>query len=110
MRWPWGIAPSAATGSGGFNTTNYAITYATTGTITINPLTLTVAGISGTGRTYNAATSDALSGAPALSGLFTGDQVTLTGAGVGTLANAHAGSEARARLARRAGDEATGKS
>ena len=91
----WGITPSAATGSGGFNTSNYTITYATTGRLTINPLALTVSGISGTNQTYNGSTSDALSGTAALSGNYiSGDNVTLTGTGLGTLASANAGSEA----------------
>jgi hypothetical protein len=89
----WGISASAATGTGGFNTTNYDISYAG-GTLTIDPLALTVTGISGTGRNYDGTTSDALAGTPSLLGKISGDNVFLTGTGVGTLASANAGSEA----------------
>ena len=60
----------------------------------ISAKALTVSGISGTSRPYNGSTSDALSGTAALSGYISGDNVTLTGPGVGTLASASAGSEA----------------
>ncbi len=89
----WGISASAATGTGGFNSTNYSISYVS-GTLTISPLALTVSGIAGTSRAYNGSTSDALTGTPVLSSNYvSGDNVTLTGTGVGTLASASAGSE-----------------
>ena len=55
---------------------------------------LTVSGIAGTDRTYNATTADALSGTAALSGKVSGDSLTLNGPGVGTLDSPNAGTEA----------------
>src|SRR5205823_5039547 len=84
--------PSAATGPGVFN---YHITYTTaTNGLVVNVLDLTVTGISGTDQTYNGGTSNLLSGTPALSSNYrSGDDVSLNGTGVGTLASANAGSE-----------------
>jgi MBG domain (YGX type)/YDG domain len=72
---------------------NYAIGY-TDGTLTVNAAPLTVTGISGTGRAYNAGISDALTGPGSLSGLYNGQTLTLGNATSGTLASANAGSEA----------------
>jgi len=52
-----------------------------------------VNGLSGTARTYNGLTSDALTGTGALSGLQNGETLTLANATSGRLASANAGSE-----------------
>ncbi|PKO92016.1 MAG: hypothetical protein CVU16_07565 [Betaproteobacteria bacterium HGW-Betaproteobacteria-10] len=49
---PYAIAPSAASGTGGFNTTNYTISYGN-GTLTVNKAPLTVTA-SNDSKTYNA--------------------------------------------------------
>jgi filamentous hemagglutinin family protein len=88
------VAGYAITASGAvISSGNYAIGY-TNGTLTVNAAPLTVTGISGTGRAYNAGTSDALTGPGSLSGLYNGQTLTLGNATSGTLASANAGSEA----------------
>jgi filamentous hemagglutinin family protein len=81
-------------GTGGGLAANYVLTQPTLSNVTITPATLTISGYSGTGRAYNASTTDALSGAGTLSGLVNGDTLTLGGNTIGTLASANAGSEA----------------
>jgi hypothetical protein len=73
---------------------NYVLTQPTLANVTITPAPLTVTGLSGTARTYNATTVDALSGTGSLSGLFNSETLTLGGIANGTLASANAGSEA----------------
>jgi fibronectin-binding autotransporter adhesin len=72
---------------------NYTLTQPTLANVTITPAPLTVSGLSGTGRTYNGATLDALTGTGTLAGLQNGETLGL-GAVTGTLASANAGSEA----------------
>lgn len=73
---------------------NYTVSYADNTTSTINKAPLTVSGLSGTSRTYNGSTVDALTGTGTLSGLISGETLTLGNAVNGTLASANAGSEA----------------
>src|SRR5262249_31421956 len=90
----WTLTPSAASFSSG-SAGNYSITYLNAGTgLIVNPVALTVTGISGTNRAYDGTTSDPLSGTPSLSGNVAGDSVTLGGTGVGTLASRNAGTQA----------------
>jgi len=70
---------SGATGTGGFNTTNYAISYATTDGSRSASWGLTVSGISGSNQTYNAGTNDPLTGTASAVGQITNDNVSLTG-------------------------------
>ena len=80
-------------GTGGGLAANYVLTQPTLANVTITPATLTVSGYSGTGRAYNASTTDALSGTGTLVGLFGSDTLTLGGNANGTLTSANAGSE-----------------
>ena len=73
---------------------NYVLTQPTLANVTVTPAALTVTGLSGTARTYNATTVDTLSGTGSLSGLFGVETLTLGSATNGTLASANAGSEA----------------
>ncbi len=73
---------------------NYTLTQPTLANVTISPAPLTVTGLSGTNRTYNGSTTDALSGTATLNGLVNGETLTLGNTGSGTLASANAGSEA----------------
>ena len=59
----------------------------------IAPRPLTVTGITGTNRTYNGTTVDALSGTAVLSGLVDGQALTVGNATSGTLGSANAGSQ-----------------
>jgi hypothetical protein len=61
---------------------------------TITPATLTLTGLSGTARVYDGTQVDVLAGASVLSGLVTGESLTLIGTANGTLTSANAGSEA----------------
>ncbi len=72
---------------------NYALPTMATGAIgeiTVAPLT--VSGVSGVNRVYDGTTTAGLSGTAALSGLFSGDDVTLGGTGSGTFASKNVGS------------------
>ena len=96
----WTITASAATG-GTFNAGNYTITY-DTGTQTITPAALTIAGMTAAGKTYDASTTATVNNsADTLSGVVSGhnngggtsDVVTLGGTGntSGTFSSANAG-------------------
>jgi len=50
------LVPSSASGTGGFNSTNYTISYAA-GSLTVNPLNLTITANAQTGATYGTAYS-----------------------------------------------------
>ena len=50
------LVPSGATGTGGFNSTNYTISYAA-GSLTVNPLNLTITASAQSGATYGTAYS-----------------------------------------------------
>ena len=88
---PYAIVPSTATG-GTFSAGNYNITYGN-GSLTVTPAALTVTGLSGTNRTYNGTTVDALTGTAVLSGLQNGETLILGNTANGALASANAGIE-----------------
>jgi hypothetical protein len=73
---------------------NYVLTQPTLANVTITPAPLTLSGLSGTDRSYNRGTIDALTGTGLLSGLIGSETLTLVNANYGTLASANAGSEA----------------
>ena len=73
---------------------NYNLTQPSLANVTIAQAPLTVSGLTGTSRPYNGSTVDALSGTAALSGLVSGETLTLGGTSSGTLASANAGSQA----------------
>ncbi|MBD8052046.1 beta strand repeat-containing protein, partial [Limnohabitans radicicola] len=85
-----GIVASAATGSGGFNTTNYAISYVAAG-LTVNPKPITLGGQVVNHKTYDGTTSAVLNSSGAtLNGVVNGDAVTLDASGAyGTFASAN---------------------
>ena len=80
-------------GTGGGLAGNYVLTQPTLANVTITQAPLTVGGYSGTGRVYNASTTDALSGTGTLVGLFGSDTLILGGNTNGILTSANAGSE-----------------
>jgi hypothetical protein len=90
---PYTITPSAATG-GTFSANNYNITY-TNGSLTVNPLAVSVATVNGATRAYNG-TANAGSSLLTVSNAINGDTVTLSGNGV--LAGSGAGTEALSSL------------
>jgi hypothetical protein len=80
---PYSIVPSAASG-GTFNPANYLITYAN-GTLTINPVTVTVAGITAASKVYDGTTTATINTSGAtLNGVLSADKgdVTLMTSGV----------------------------
>jgi uncharacterized protein YkwD len=80
---PYSIVPSAASG-GTFNPANYLITYAN-GTLTINPVTVTVAGITAASKVYDGTTTATINTSCAtLNGVLSADKgdVTLMTSGV----------------------------
>jgi filamentous hemagglutinin family protein len=79
--------------NGNYLASNYVLTQPTGLTASITPAVLTLTGLSGTSRPYNGSTADTLSGTPILSGLVTGESLTLSGTATGTLASANVGSE-----------------
>ena len=87
-----GTAITIANGTG--LSSNYVLTQPTLANVTIAQAPLTVTGLSGTNRTYNSSTVDALSGTATLNGLVSGQSLTLGGTTNGTLASANVGSEA----------------
>jgi len=91
---PYTITPTAATG-GTFSASNYNITYVN-GTLTVNPLAVSVATVNGATQVYNGSTN-AAANLLTISNLINGDSVTLSGNA--TLAGSNAGSEALASLA-----------
>lgn len=61
----------------------------------VNPRELTITGLKGVGRTYNQSLAVSLSGTPALSGVLTSDQgtVSLGGSATATIANTNVGTK-----------------
>jgi hypothetical protein len=84
---PYAITPSAATGTGGFLASNYAITY-NPGALTVNPLALVLSGT----RLYDG-TATAAFGILSISDVVGSDNVTLA-SGNATLAASSVGPEA----------------
>ena len=78
----------------GTNAKNYTLQEPTNVTGTINPKTVTVSGVKGTGFVYDTSTTDPLTGTPVLSGLVTGQALTVSNYSVGTLASPNYGTEA----------------
>jgi hypothetical protein len=70
---------------------NYSLTQPTLSNVTITQAPLTVTGLTGTGRNYNGSIVDALSGTAMLSGLVSGESLTLGGTASGTLDSANVG-------------------
>ena len=87
------ITLANGTGPNGGLASNYTLTQPTLAKVTISPAPLTVSGLTGTNRTYNGSTTDALSGTATLNGLQNGETLTLGNTTTGTLASANAGSE-----------------
>jgi hypothetical protein len=85
----WGITPSNAAG-GSFTPSDYSITYATTGRLTINPLALTITGLSGTNKVYDGTAGDSITGSPTLNTVVLGDVVNLNN-GTASFANKNVG-------------------
>ncbi|MEI6802566.1 MAG: MBG domain-containing protein [Burkholderiales bacterium] len=81
------------TAANGVSNSNYYLT-AQPGNMTASIMAreLTVSGLSGTSRAYNGSTIDALSGTAVLSGLVSGESLSVGGASSGTLSSANAGS------------------
>ncbi|WP_343587055.1 YDG domain-containing protein, partial [Herbaspirillum sp.] len=71
------------------NQQGYIISYAN-GTLTVNPASLTVTGITASNKTYDAGTAATLSGTAAVTALGS-DVITVSGTGVGTFANKNVG-------------------
>ena len=69
----WTVTPSDATGSG---LSNYTITYVA-GTLTINPLALTISDFAVANKTYDGTTDATITDDGTLSGVISGDDVTL---------------------------------
>ena len=88
----WNITPSAASGNS-FISSNYSISY-TPGTLTVNPATLTITGITASNKVYDGTTTAAINTSSAnLQGLINTDNVILSVAGAtGTFVNKNAGS------------------
>jgi len=83
-----------ANGSNGGLASNYSLTQPTLSNVTIAQAPLTVSGLSGTNRTYNGSTVDALSGTPTFTGLVGSESLTFGNeATAGTLTSANAGTE-----------------
>ncbi len=89
---PVTTAITLGNGTGGL-ASNYSLTQPTLANVLIGQAPLTVTGLAGTARTYDGTTIDALSGTGTLSGLVTGEALSLVNAASGTLASANAGSE-----------------
>ncbi|MFN9253743.1 MAG: YDG domain-containing protein [Holosporaceae bacterium] len=84
----WLISAANATGSG---LSNYSIAY-NTGTLSVGQKALSIAGLSGVDKVYDRTTTASLSGTGSLSGLVTGDSVSLDGtATTANFANANVG-------------------
>jgi len=90
---PYAITPSAATG-GTFSASNYSITYVN-GSLTVNPLPVSIATVNGATRVYDG-TTNAATNLLTVSNAINGDTVTLSGNGV--LAGSNAGAEAFSSL------------
>lgn len=74
----------------GASATNYTLTQPTGLTANINALILSVTGISASAKTYNGSTNATINATgAALSGVITGDTVTLGGSAVGTFSDAN---------------------
>ena len=91
---PATLTPSAAVFSSG-SSGNYAITYdnAATG-LTVNPATLTITGFAVAGRSYDGLTDATITSNGSLSGLVSGDSVSLnSGSASATFGSKNAGTE-----------------
>ena len=86
---PYTITPSAATG-GTFSASNYNITYAN-GSLTVNPLPLSVATVTNANKVYDG-TTNAAANLLTVSNVINGDSVSLSGNA--TLAGSGVGNEA----------------
>jgi filamentous hemagglutinin family protein len=91
----WSTTPGSTSDVGIYNATlsgatcdscGYTIVYVN-GSLTIDPATLTISGLTATSRTYNGTNSVALNGPAALSGLLNDDAGTVTGSLTGTVAS-----------------------
>ncbi|MBO9535701.1 YDG domain-containing protein [Herbaspirillum sp.] len=71
------------------NQQGYIISYAN-GTLTVNPASLSVTGVTASNKTYDAGTAAALSGTAAVAALGS-DVITVSGTGVGTFADKNVG-------------------
>jgi hypothetical protein len=70
---------------------NYNITYQNNTTSTINPLGVTLSGLTAVDRAYNGGTSAVISGTPTVIGVLSGDALTLSGSvSSGTFADSNA--------------------
>ncbi|MGA9028258.1 MAG: MBG domain-containing protein, partial [Steroidobacteraceae bacterium] len=88
-----GVSTALALVAGTGSISNYSLTQPTLPNVLIGQAPLTVTGLTGTGRTYNGLTSDALTGTGVLAGLQNSETLTLANTTTGTLASANAGSE-----------------
>ncbi|MBS1504119.1 MAG: hypothetical protein JST32_18770, partial [Bacteroidetes bacterium] len=86
-----GIAVTSSSTLSGANAGNYTLTQPTGLTANITPATLTITGITASNKTYDGTTAASLSGSAALSGVFSGDVVTLGGSGSATFASKNVG-------------------
>jgi hypothetical protein len=89
-----GSSPYTLNVSGSLSNSNYSVTSTNTGTWAVTPKSLTISGLSGTNKTYDGSTADALSGTAVINGLVNSQTLTLSNFTSGTLANANAGSQA----------------
>ena len=86
-------SPLSATGSvnDGNAGGDYSYTFVNDTSGVITPKTLTITGLSANNKTYDATITATLSGTPALSGVISGDTVTLGGTGSATFNTRHVG-------------------
>ncbi|WP_230256355.1 YDG domain-containing protein [Rhodopirellula halodulae] len=75
----------------GADRANYVITDQSTATADINPLAISLLGLTGSDKTYDATTLATLTGTPTINGL-SGDEVSLNGTAIGNYASKDAGS------------------
>jgi len=75
----------------GTGASNYTLTQPTGLTANITAAPLTISGITASDKIYNGSTAATLAGTATLSGVVAGDNVTLSGTGSGTFANANVG-------------------
>ena len=81
----YSIVPSTVTG-GTFIASNYTISYID-GILTVNPVNLTIIGITANNKSYDGLTTATLSGTPAYSGLQNGETFSVTGTPSASFAN-----------------------
>jgi hypothetical protein len=87
------IAVIANDSLNGAAASNYTLTQPTGLSANITPAPLTVTGLSGTNRAYNGTTVDALTGSAILSGLVSGESLTLGNTANGVSGSANAGTQ-----------------